>query len=413
MNPNFKNITANFVQYCIKELNIQQRPSIKLIADKNWVAEYRSFGEYNPGAKTIKVYYVSRNTADVLRSLAHELVHHRQEELGMIEAMSGDTGSEIENEANAMAGILLRDYGKQNIQIYDLDSTSINEAIKINLYPGKKGVDVDFVNKDIKDAPKVQIPLDKLFRNEPAKKMKTPESIESIKNLIVGYKKGKKIDPILVRKKGERFQILDGHHRFTAAKLAGLKDINAIIVPEENITPVDGDGNLLKEAKQIGTLYHFTSYKNMIKIIEDNLMLKSPTPDGYISFTRNKTMVSDTISQSVRMTIDGNKLSEKYSIGPHADTKAGYGRKAAAKPGARFTGDESEERISTQKYPNGIDISNALVVIDLMKITKSFDPDNPEDFEDFVEPPSLESYNELIILLKREAIPYKIVEGYK
>jgi Zn-dependent peptidase ImmA (M78 family) len=58
----------------------------------------------------------------VLRSLAHELVHHRQEELGMIEAMSGDTGSEIENEANALAGVLLRDYGKQNVQIYDLDN---------------------------------------------------------------------------------------------------------------------------------------------------------------------------------------------------------------------------------------------------------------------------------------------------
>jgi hypothetical protein len=51
----------------------------------------------------------------------------------------------------------------------------------------------------------------------------------------------------LVRKKGDRFQILDGHHRFTAAKLAGLKDINAIIVPDENITPVDKDGNPLNE----------------------------------------------------------------------------------------------------------------------------------------------------------------------
>jgi len=170
--------------------------------------------------------------------------------------------------------------------------------------------------------------------------------------------------------------------------------------------------DILNEAKQVGTLYHFTSYKNMIKIIEDNLVLKSPTPDGYISFTRNKTMVSDTISQSVRMVINGDKLSEKYNIGPHADTQAGYGRKAAAKPGARFTGDESEERISTQKHPNGIDISTALIEVDLKKITRSFDIDNPEDFEDFVEPPSLESYNELIILLKREAIPYKIVEKY-
>lgn len=122
MNPNLKYIIADFVKYCVNELNIQERPSVKLVADRNWVAEYRSFGEYNPGTRAVRVYYLGRNTADVLRSLAHELVHHRQEELGMIEAMSGDTGSEIENEANALAGVLLRDYGKQNVQIYDLDN---------------------------------------------------------------------------------------------------------------------------------------------------------------------------------------------------------------------------------------------------------------------------------------------------
>jgi hypothetical protein len=77
--------------------------------------------------------------------------------------------------------------------------------------------------------------------------MKNPESIENIKNLAAMYKKGKKMDPLLVRKRGSRFQILDGHHRFTAAKLAGLKDINAIIVPNEDITPVDKDGNPLNE----------------------------------------------------------------------------------------------------------------------------------------------------------------------
>ena len=121
MNHNSKHIIADFVKYCARELNIQKLPHVKLTADKSWVAAYRSFGEYNPGEYTVKVFYLGRNTADALRSLAHELVHHRQQELGMIEANSGETGSEIENEANALAGVLLRDYGKQNIKIYDLD----------------------------------------------------------------------------------------------------------------------------------------------------------------------------------------------------------------------------------------------------------------------------------------------------
>jgi len=121
MNPNLKSIVGHFVKFCKEELNIQELPSIKLTADKEFVSKYRSFGEYNPANRSIKVYYLGRNTADVLRSLAHELTHHRQEELDMIGPGSGNTGTDIENEANAMAGILLRDYGKINLKIYDLE----------------------------------------------------------------------------------------------------------------------------------------------------------------------------------------------------------------------------------------------------------------------------------------------------
>jgi Zn-dependent peptidase ImmA (M78 family) len=56
--------------------------------------------------------------ADLLRTLAHELVHRKQDEDGRIDHNSGETGSEIENEANAQAGVLLRKFGKQNEEIY-------------------------------------------------------------------------------------------------------------------------------------------------------------------------------------------------------------------------------------------------------------------------------------------------------
>lgn len=246
MHQNRLNVLKDFIGFCKAELNIQTLPKISLLNDKSFVEQFRSFGEYNPQTTTIKVVALNRNLADICRSLAHELCHHRQNELGMIYNESGDTGTDIENDANAMAGILMRDFGKRNVDVYEL-GTELSEEIKVALYPDRKGADVDFSDKDIKNAPKVQIPLEKLFRNEPAAKMKSPEAIENIKNLIVMYKKGKKLDPLLVRKKGNRFQILDGHHRFTAAKLAGLKDINAIIVPDEAITPVDKDGNPLNE----------------------------------------------------------------------------------------------------------------------------------------------------------------------
>ncbi len=52
----------------------------------------------------------------------------------MIEMNSGETGSEIENEANALAGILMRDYGKLNLSVYDLDSV-LQEAKQPTIKP--------------------------------------------------------------------------------------------------------------------------------------------------------------------------------------------------------------------------------------------------------------------------------------
>lgn len=117
------NIVKNFVAYCKKELHIQTLPHIVLTKDPSFVVDNRSFGGYVPDTNTIRVFIGNRNTADYLRTLAHELTHHRQRELNMLHDDSGITGSEMENDANAMAGILLRDYGQENVEIYDLDST--------------------------------------------------------------------------------------------------------------------------------------------------------------------------------------------------------------------------------------------------------------------------------------------------
>jgi len=162
--------------------------------------------------------------------------------------------------------------------------------------------------------------------------------------------------------------------------------------------------DLLKEAKQVGTLYHFTSYLKMLDIVKGDFILTS-TIQPYVSFTRNKSMVSYTISQQVRMTIDGNKLSNQYEITPYADLEAGYGRAGV---------DESEERISLKKYPKGVNISKCLMAVDLYSAEdyKGFDPNanfgDDEDDGDFG-PSTLTAYNDLQELLKEKNIPYKII----
>ena len=110
---------GEFIKYAIKNLEIQNPPrNLSLSYDNAKAKEMKSFGYFNPNENKIWVYVGNRNMGDILRTLAHELVHRKQDEDGRISYESGKTGSDIENEANAMAGVLLRDFGKQHEEIY-------------------------------------------------------------------------------------------------------------------------------------------------------------------------------------------------------------------------------------------------------------------------------------------------------
>jgi hypothetical protein len=54
-----------------------------------------------------------RHPVDILRTLAHELVHFKQHLDHKLNAKSGDTGSPEENEAHAKAGIIMRIFNKK------------------------------------------------------------------------------------------------------------------------------------------------------------------------------------------------------------------------------------------------------------------------------------------------------------
>jgi cytidyltransferase-like protein len=110
---------GEFIKYAIKNLGIQNPPrNLSLSYDTAKAKQMRSFGYFDPNSNKIWIYCGNRNMGDILRTLAHELVHRKQDEDGRISYESGKTGSEIENEANAKAGVLLRDFGKQHEEIY-------------------------------------------------------------------------------------------------------------------------------------------------------------------------------------------------------------------------------------------------------------------------------------------------------
>jgi hypothetical protein len=114
------NVIKEFIKFAVKELRMTRMPEGLTLSYNTDTAKSRhTFGTFDPNNGKIWLYVKNRNMADVLRTLAHELVHRKQDEDGRIDYASGNTGSEIENEANAKAGILLRKFGKNNENIYE------------------------------------------------------------------------------------------------------------------------------------------------------------------------------------------------------------------------------------------------------------------------------------------------------
>jgi hypothetical protein len=123
-------LIQDFVEYCENSLDIKNLPKIKFVFDRQWATNMHSFGRYRNGERDVTVYMRNRNLADVLRTLAHELVHHKQNELGKLKPDSGSTGSDIENEANVKAGILMRDFGKEREEIYESQTIKLGNLLK-------------------------------------------------------------------------------------------------------------------------------------------------------------------------------------------------------------------------------------------------------------------------------------------
>jgi hypothetical protein len=114
-------IIGEFIMFAYERLGLNDVPSnIKLVKDNEFATTFKSFGGYDPHSDDIYVYVSNRSLPDILRTLAHELIHLKQRQSGYIGGTEdGATGSDVENEANAAAGILLRDFGRRNGHIYE------------------------------------------------------------------------------------------------------------------------------------------------------------------------------------------------------------------------------------------------------------------------------------------------------
>lgn len=109
-----KDKVEEFIEFVQERLELEDLPEIYLIDNKEQARDNKSFGGYYPGEKVIRTNIAERHIADIFRTLAHELVHYKQDIENKLEENSGETGSDIENEANALAGVIMREYAKKS-----------------------------------------------------------------------------------------------------------------------------------------------------------------------------------------------------------------------------------------------------------------------------------------------------------
>jgi len=116
----FNSILKNFLPYAQKKLGYDKPVDVQLVSDPNNAKDpLGKTAYYDPNLMRITVFVDKRHAKDILRSLSHELVHHKQNcegKLANVKAGEGyaqkdPVGREMEAEAYLEgSGFLLRDW---------------------------------------------------------------------------------------------------------------------------------------------------------------------------------------------------------------------------------------------------------------------------------------------------------------
>lgn len=107
-----------FVEWTAKRLHLKKVPKVELSMDTEEAQTNHHTGRHVMGDDKIWVYAKNRNLVDILRTIFHELVHVRQEEIGMVQPGDSYPGSPIEAMADMLAGKYIKIYGEKNHHIF-------------------------------------------------------------------------------------------------------------------------------------------------------------------------------------------------------------------------------------------------------------------------------------------------------
>jgi hypothetical protein len=191
-----ESIVSEFIKHTAHRLGIKQMPEIFIHHDEDWSKQNHSFGMYVPERHELHVSLGNRHLLDILRTTAHELCHCAQHEQESLPHNAGTTGSPWENEAHAVAGIVMRDFADTHPEYFKMEPVKesasgyiptkaqakdprYSMALTVDIKPGQVG----------KEANKLNLKTDKQGR--PGLLMKTANLQETLAAEFEAFSEGK------------------------------------------------------------------------------------------------------------------------------------------------------------------------------------------------------------------------------
>jgi hypothetical protein len=130
----------DFLPIAIAHLELDHIPKIKLVKS----LDDTTFGHFNSEEQVIYAVVANRNPVDILRTIAHEMTHYKQGQEHQLHSGSGETGSTVEDEANAEGGVIMREFNEQFPQYLQSSSVQLAESVKYEIKSTKENGQLEF-----------------------------------------------------------------------------------------------------------------------------------------------------------------------------------------------------------------------------------------------------------------------------
>ncbi len=139
VHKNFDSILKHFLPHAQKKLGYDKPVSLQLVSDpENAKDPFGKTAYYDPNMMKVTVFVDKRHVKDILRSISHELVHHKQNCEGKLTSPAGEGYAqnnpqlrEMEAEAYLQgSGFLLRDWEDQIKEDEDMRKEILDEAMR-------------------------------------------------------------------------------------------------------------------------------------------------------------------------------------------------------------------------------------------------------------------------------------------